>query len=168
MNRERKTDVFESAIQASLSWIHEFGVALGQTYTPSAYRCLRAGLHAIRDRLPISDVVALGSQLPTLIRGAYFEGYAAGARERARAREPIHERVRSELAGIAACPENVLRALFALLGEHVDAGLVSRLRQYLPDDIGEDDLGEIESERPPAAPAEAEERARRGADEERA
>lgn len=146
MHRERNTDVFESAIQASLSWIHEFGVALGQTHTASAYRCLRASLHAIRDRLPISDVVALGSQLPTLLRGAYFEGYrAARPSERARAGEPIDERLRCELAGVGASPEDVLCALLTLLGERVDASLVRRVREHLPEE-----LRDLDRERPVA------------------
>ncbi|MEU9045704.1 DUF2267 domain-containing protein [Kitasatospora sp. NPDC048343] len=41
----------------------------------AVYRLLRAWLHTLRDRLPIDAAVHFGAQLPTLIRGVYYEGW---------------------------------------------------------------------------------------------
>ena len=39
-----------------------------------AYHALQVVLHAVRDRLPVEAVAALGAQLPLLVRGMYYEG----------------------------------------------------------------------------------------------
>jgi uncharacterized protein (DUF2267 family) len=46
-----------------------------------AFLFLRAVLKALRDRLTQGEVVHLGSQLPALIRGFYFEGWSYNERE---------------------------------------------------------------------------------------
>jgi uncharacterized protein (DUF2267 family) len=40
-----------------------------------AYQALRAVLQTIRDGLPVMEPVHLGSQLPMLVRGMYYEGW---------------------------------------------------------------------------------------------
>jgi uncharacterized protein (DUF2267 family) len=48
---------------------------LGWPNRHKAYLALRATLHALRDRLTVEEVAQLGAQLPTLIRGFYYEGW---------------------------------------------------------------------------------------------
>jgi len=38
-----------------------------------AYNALRAVLHALRDRLTTEEIAQFGAQLPTFVRGVYYE-----------------------------------------------------------------------------------------------
>ena len=50
----------------------------------AASACLRAALHALRDRIGLENAVHLGAQLPMLLRGAYYEGWHPAATPDAR------------------------------------------------------------------------------------
>lgn len=97
---------------------------LPATERPRALHALRAGLHAIRDRLPAAEVVDLGAQLPTLIRGFDYEGWTlANDPTRMRDRDDMIERVKKELMlDPRLDPVDVLRAVIHLLVEHVSPG----------------------------------------------
>ncbi len=91
-----------------------------------ALHALRAVWHAIRDRLPAAEVVALGAQLPTLIRGPYYEGWMlANDPTRIRGRAAMVERVEKELvADPRLDPVDVLCAVIHLLVEHEAAAAI--------------------------------------------
>jgi uncharacterized protein (DUF2267 family) len=66
-------------IQKSLEHTYEWVKIFMQDYSFSnenkAFVVLRATLKALRDRLPLNEVVHLGSQLPVVLRGFYYEGW---------------------------------------------------------------------------------------------
>src|SRR6516164_4209657 len=66
---------FDSTIQTTNIWLRDIQERLGWQARHRAYHALRAVLHALRDRLPVDQVAALGAQLPMLIRGFYYEGW---------------------------------------------------------------------------------------------
>src|SRR5207249_4578104 len=68
-------DVFDATIQKTNSWLDDVMQVGGWPDRHTAYRALRATLHALRDRLIIDEVAQLGAQLPMLIRGLYYEGW---------------------------------------------------------------------------------------------
>jgi uncharacterized protein (DUF2267 family) len=74
--------------------------------------------------LPAAEVIDLGAQLPTLIRGIYFEGWKLNHDpSRIRDRSEMIERVRKELApDLRLDPIDVLRSVIELLTEHVSVG----------------------------------------------
>src|SRR5271157_1308068 len=57
-------------------WLGDLMGDLGWEDRCLAYRALQVILHALRDRLPVEAVAALGSQLPLLVRGIYYEGWS--------------------------------------------------------------------------------------------
>ena len=63
----------DQAVQQAHIWINDVDDRLGWGNKPRAYRLLRAVLHALRDHLPVNEAADLGAQLPTLIRGVYYE-----------------------------------------------------------------------------------------------
>ena len=130
-------DAFETTLQVTQQWIHEYAAKLGQAHPALAYRCLRAALHAIRDRLPVSEAVALSAQLPMLLRGAYFEGWVPSHTPHAmRTPDELYERVSRELSGgLAAAPRDVMRAAFVLLNERIDEGEIRKVRHLLPEEL---------------------------------
>ncbi|WP_372790289.1 DUF2267 domain-containing protein [Paraconexibacter sp.] len=65
--------------EAAHVWYHETATALGTDDLRYAARALRSVLHALRDRLTVEETAQLASQLPTLIRGIYYELWRPGA-----------------------------------------------------------------------------------------
>ena len=65
----------DHAEDSARSWLRAIAHQLDCGDMRTAYLALRAVLHLIRDRLPLPEVVALGAQLPLLIRGIYYEGW---------------------------------------------------------------------------------------------
>lgn len=137
MKKDRTIDAFESTLQASHAWINEYGAALGQDHPPLAYRCLRAALHVLRDRLPVDEAVGLAAQLPMLLRGAYYEGWRpARVPSDIRTPDELYDAVSRELAGgLGAPPRDVMRAAFTVLDAHVDAGEIAKIRHVLPEQL---------------------------------
>jgi uncharacterized protein (DUF2267 family) len=106
-----------------------------------AYDVMRAGLHALRDRLTADEAAQLSRQLPTLVRGIFFEGWRP-------AETPILDRsldawlatLEGHLlaANADAVPrETAARAIFAVLREHIGDGERRRLEMQLPEDLAD-------------------------------
>lgn len=65
----------QQTIQKTQEWLLDLASRSPFQDQEQAYSILRAVLHALRDRLTVEEVAHLGSQLPMLLRGAYFEGW---------------------------------------------------------------------------------------------
>ena len=63
----------EHTVQLTHTWINELDDRLGWNNKPRSYRLLKAVLHALRDWLQLNEAADLAAQLPTLLRGAYYE-----------------------------------------------------------------------------------------------
>lgn len=70
--------IIERSVETTHLWLNELAAELGEDDLHYAYRALRAVLHALRDRLPVEVVAKLAAQLPTLIRGIYYEDWVPG------------------------------------------------------------------------------------------
>jgi uncharacterized protein (DUF2267 family) len=119
-------------------WIGETAEELGWDDHDKAMHALRAVLHALRDRLPLHEAVHLGAQLPTVIRGLYYEGWVPRQTPpKVRTREEFLERVRRPFGPSERSidPEALARAVFAVIARHVTEGEVSDVRHTLPKPI---------------------------------
>ncbi len=134
-----KPHVFDTHLDTAKHWLSELieNLDLSPTETPRALHALRAGLHAIRDRLPAAEVLDLGAQLPTLIRGFYFEGWTLRTEPgQIRDRASMIARVEKELAPDQHLdPVDVLRAVIHLVVEHVSPGEIDDVLATLPGPI---------------------------------
>ena len=95
--RERSIDLIDHAAQTTYRWIDELHAELPWDDRHKTLRLLRATLHALRDWLQVSEAVQLGAQLPTLVRGLYYEGWKpqnSPVRQRSRER-------RAETVGVS-------------------------------------------------------------------
>jgi uncharacterized protein (DUF2267 family) len=128
--------VFDQYVEVANRWLATIArdLDLDASERRRALRALRAGLHAIRDRLPAAEVLDLGAQLPTLIRGLYYEGWTlANDPTVIRTRSAIVERVERELGlDPQLDPIDVLRAVILLLAEHVSPGEIEDVMSTLP------------------------------------
>jgi uncharacterized protein (DUF2267 family) len=64
-----------------------------------AFVILRATIKALRDRLTREEAIHLGSQLPALLRGFYYEGWDLMYQSNSRSREEFLEDVKFHLNG---------------------------------------------------------------------
>lgn len=125
---------FGHTLQTTHVWLKELAALLGWQDEHAAYSALRAVLHALRDRLSVPQVAALAAQLPMLVRGFYYEGWTPHGK-------PLRERKQDEfLAHIRAAFRNdpeldyeqIAQAAFELLGNHVSAGEIEKIKRTLP------------------------------------
>jgi uncharacterized protein (DUF2267 family) len=132
---------FDSTIQTTNVWLNGVAERLGGRDRDQGYHVLRAVLHALRDRLTVHEVLDLAAQLPMLVRGFYLEGRhptAARARERRRGQFLDHIRETFRGAGaLAADPEQMARAVFEVMAEHVTPGEVRDIKGILPKGVRE-------------------------------
>jgi uncharacterized protein (DUF2267 family) len=127
----------DHTVQVTHIWINELDARLHWNNKARAYRLLKSVLHGLRDSLQINEAVDLGAQLPTLLRGAYYEQWRPGA---------IRARGRSIEAFLAGVDESFQRdplpntaqavmAVFQLLTKRISEGEIQDVRQMLPAEI---------------------------------
>ncbi len=136
-----KHDPFETTVHKTNEWLSSIMRRLGWDDRHRAWAALRAVLHVLRDRLTIEEAVALGAQLPLLVRGAYYEGWSPSAKpERIRHASELVERVADQMRGyreVAGDMEEVTRVVLDTLTEHVSVGEADHLARILPKEISE-------------------------------
>ena len=94
---------------------------------------MRATLHVLRDRLSHAEAVQLGAQLPTLVRGLFYEGWRlADTPARVRSVDEFLGCVAAETGQRGFHPEPAVRAVFKVLAEHVSAGEIDDVKGGLP------------------------------------
>lgn len=71
---EQGLEVLESTMQKTHEWIGRLA-ELAHMEKNEAYKCLRAVLQTLRDRLPLEEAVHFGAQLPIVLRGVYYDGW---------------------------------------------------------------------------------------------
>jgi uncharacterized protein (DUF2267 family) len=132
--------LFDSAAQDAGSWLNDIMIELEWSDRHLALQALRGTLHAVRDLLPLELSAHLAAQLPTLIRGIYFESWRPSetpARDRSRAdflmrvSEAITQDVDED--EIAAIVGAVLRVLELRISE----GEALKVLEALPKSIRE-------------------------------
>lgn len=70
--------IIERSAEKANIWLKDVASELGDGDLQYSYRVLRAVLHVLRDRLTIEVAAKLAAQLPTLIRGIYYEDWDPG------------------------------------------------------------------------------------------
>jgi uncharacterized protein (DUF2267 family) len=127
----------ESTIHTTNIWLKELTEELGTQDRQRAFLALRAVLHALRDRLTVVEAADLGAQLPMLIRGLFFEGWAPGRKvTKDRRKEEFLAHVAAALHGHAEIyPEEAAWAVFKILQKHVSAGEIGDVKHVMPESI---------------------------------
>lgn len=131
--------IFDKSIQDANVWLDELMVQLDWDDKQRAYRLLRSALHVLRDRIQLNETVQFAAQLPTIIRGIYYEGWQPS--EPCTDQKHAADFVASVEAAFAtdpnADPEATVRAAFAVIAAHVSAGEVDDIKSSLPPGIRE-------------------------------
>ena len=127
-------DIIEHSVEKTHIWLKEIAEELGGD-RKDAYRALRAVLHTLRDRLTVDVAAKLAAQLPTLIRGIYYEDW-----DPSRTPLPLHD-VEAFLDHVVAEGRMggeteasvAVTAVARVLRAHVSAGEINDVIAVLPD-----------------------------------
>ena len=122
-----------AAVLVAEDWINDLMRRLGWQDRERVYLALLATLHALRDCLARDEAVYIGAQLPTLLRGLYYEGWHPSARPAMRSRGAFLERIHD---GVHRDPgvdtEQVARGVFALLEARLPAAEIEDAKAATP------------------------------------
>jgi uncharacterized protein (DUF2267 family) len=129
--------IIERSVEKANVWLKELAEALGDEDRHYAYRALRAVLHTLRDRMTVEVAAKFAAQLPTLIRGIYYEDWTPSRTPLA-----IHDvdafldRVAKEgrMAGETEASLAVT-AVMGVLREHLTPGEIDGVLAVLPDKL---------------------------------
>jgi uncharacterized protein (DUF2267 family) len=125
-----------TTVQKTHEWLHQIGAAMGADDAHLAYEALRAVLHALRDRLTVDEAVQLGAQLPTLVRGLYYEGWQPARAPARTHKAEFLAAVQRRLPGPPRLhPEVLARAVLSVLAQRVSAGEIRDVKAMLPEDV---------------------------------
>jgi uncharacterized protein (DUF2267 family) len=130
-------DVIDRSVEQAHVWVNDVADEFGTEDHQLAYRILRAFLHAVRDRITVEESAQLAAQLPTLIRGIYYEGWRPSTTPlRYHDRETFLRKIADEalLAGSTEASYAVTAAA-AVLRRHVSEGEVADVLAILPAEI---------------------------------
>ena len=130
-------DVIDRSVEQAHVWVNDVADEFGTEDHQLAYRILRAFLHAVRDRITAVESAQLAAQLPTLIRGIYYEGWRPGTTPlRYHDRETFLRKIADEalLAGSTEASYAVSAAA-AVLRRHVSEGEIDDVLAILPAEI---------------------------------
>lgn len=120
--------VFDKTAQTTHLWLNEISEEIGLDDQQS-WRVTAAVLRAIRDRLPVELAAHLGSQLPLLVRGAYYDQFRPSAMpRRVRSLDEFLLLIAEELKfGRPVDTKDAARAVFNVLSRHLTAGQIGKV-----------------------------------------
>ena len=129
-------EVFDRTIQTTNVWLKDIMSDLGPD-RQVAWKVLSIVLHKLRDRLPVEVAAHLGSQLPMLIRGVYYDQYQPAKQPGGcRDYEEFVAEVEDWLADARPVgPRDAVQAVFRVLSAHIPAPQIEKVRRVLPESI---------------------------------
>lgn len=133
-------DVFDRTLHKTNVWLKEVMAELGTEDRHRAYTALRATLQSLRDRLTVDEAAELGAQLPLLVRGIYYEAWhPSGKPVKERHKEDFLQHVGDYFKDQTGPPdsEEAVRAVFAVISNHVSQGEIEDVKHLLPEELRE-------------------------------
>jgi uncharacterized protein (DUF2267 family) len=129
-------EVFDKTIQITNGWLNEIMVDLGPD-RHTAWHALTAVLRALRDRLPVDLAAHLGSQLPLVVRGAYYDQFRPARQPRVtRSLEEFLARIEESFRYTRPVDsKEACRTVFKVLTHHVDPGQIAKVWEALPEPV---------------------------------
>lgn len=132
--------VFDRTIQKTHLWLHDIRDEVPWLTEQNAYSVLRAVLQALRDHLSVDEAADFASQLPLLLRGAFFEGWDPKAK-RLRGRHKIDflDSVRRHMArsNLTSSLDETVPAVLYVLRRNMDDGEMRHVFFNMPREIRE-------------------------------
>lgn len=131
---DTRVATLDHTVQQTNIWLKRLEETCPLDDRQHAYALLRAVLHVLRDRLPPEMAVHLGAQLPTLVRGFYYEGWRmVDAPTHIRHLDEFEAAILAQMPPqFALSPLRAAQAVFQLLATELDAGEIGKVVRALP------------------------------------
>jgi uncharacterized protein (DUF2267 family) len=129
---------FNTTVDRTNAILHEIETANGwpKQRRAQSYTALRAVLHALRDRLAVADAVQLGAQLPLLVRGVYYDGWAPKRVPMKMSSDQFTDRVRHEFTyAVPGGVEPVISSVLQALRRHISDGEWQDMLAVMPTEL---------------------------------
>ncbi|RMA92508.1 DUF2267 domain-containing protein [Hydrogenothermus marinus] len=130
----------ERTVQKTYSWLKDIEEELGTDNRHRAYHALRSVLHHLRDRLTVEESADFAAELPTLIRGIYYEGWQPSkVPMKIRSKEEFLELIKQDFVkeGEEVNPEEIVKAVFNVIKRRIADGEIKDILSELPKHIRE-------------------------------
>ena len=133
----RMIHVFERTTHEAHEWVNDLAGRSGWTNEREVLRLLRTVLVKIRDHLPVDEMAQFSAQMPTILRGMFYEGWQPKL-------TPVHERTSAEFVDAIADKigdvldyrgEDDIVAVFKTINAHISRGEVEDVRACLPQQL---------------------------------
>ncbi len=127
----------EHTVQLTHVWINALDERLGWKNKARSYRLLKAVLHASRDWLQHNEAADFAAQLPTLLRGVYYEQWRPAA-------TPVKKRRKADFldridGSFKADPlpdtARAVTTVFDVISEKISIGEIEDVRRDLPEEV---------------------------------
>ncbi len=131
-------DLFQGTLHKTDLALKEIQDCLGLSELNQAYLTLKAVLHAIRDRVMPFEAVNLAAQLPTLIRGIYYEGWSPSKTPLKMNKAEFFNRIVDEIPFDLTCSaEDVVRAVLGSLNQFISRGELEDIKGEFPKNLSD-------------------------------
>jgi uncharacterized protein (DUF2267 family) len=129
--------IFDRTNEKSTEWVKDMMTCLDLADPEAALHALRAGLHALRDRLTIEEAAHLAAQMPMTIRGLFFENWRPAGK-------PLRLRHPNEFLALVIAnyqprtdvyADDIIRSVFRVLRKHVSEGEITDVVMSLPEPL---------------------------------
>ena len=129
--------LFGHTVQETEAWLKELQGSPNLSRERQAYTALCAVLHTLRDRLTVEESAHLAAQLPTLLRGVFYEAWRpTPAPDPPLHRDAFYDAVRARLSDHPEIqPDDAVRAVFSLLAKRLGQGEMDDIAASLPKDL---------------------------------
>lgn len=134
--RRNDVGVFGTTFQKAHTWLNEVLEELDWEDKHRAYLALREVLHILRDSLNKEEAVELGTALPLLISGIYYEGWELKDETSINNRVEIFARLR-EVLNDEVDASAVLRGVFRVFTHRISEGDISDIHNLIPDEFSD-------------------------------
>jgi uncharacterized protein (DUF2267 family) len=131
-------EFLEQSLRDTQGWIHSVALRLNARNENLALNSLKATLHAVRGQLDRDGVIELGSRLPALLRGLYYDGWEPEDTDPAQSRKAFLGRVQRDWVRAAPIKaERAAKAALEVLCERLPAAVMAPVVERLPEDLAE-------------------------------
>ncbi|MGJ8590455.1 MAG: DUF2267 domain-containing protein [Yoonia sp.] len=133
----RMIHVFERTNHEAHEWVNDLAGRTGWGNEREVLHLLRTVLCKIRDHLPVNEMAQFSAQLPTILRGMFFEGWQPQ-------KTPIRERHAADFVAsieeksgdaLDYRGEDDIVAVFKTINNHISRGEVEDVRACLPQEL---------------------------------
>lgn len=133
-------EVFDSTIQKTIALLKDVSAEFGwpEERRQQAYSALRSVLHAVRDRLPVTEAANFAAQLPMLVRGFYYEGWKPESVPKKMHRQEFLAEVQKQFQfSVDGGAERLVNGIMRVLTRHIEPHTLEKIKTEMPHDLAD-------------------------------